>query len=408
MRAITKLPLAALLAAVFFLGLAAGGWKVGIASDVAERESDEYLRTYAATLDAVKENYVDELTGKDLIYASIKGMLKSLDPHSEFLTPDMYREMEEETKGEFDGIGIEMEIASGFPTVVETMEGTPASRAGLKAGDRIVNIDGAATAGMSLDRIVDLLRGRKGTAITLSVMRDGLTRPLELSMLRDVIQVKTVDSKMIDGEYGYVRIAEFQERTGEDLRTAVSALRKSSALKGILLDLRYNPGGLLDQAVDVADQFLSYGLITSIEGRKEDEKARFYARDADPYPGPLVVLVNEDTASAAEIVAGALQDRRRAIIVGTRTFGKGSVQSIFPLENGCAVRLTTSRYYTPNGRSIQAEGIHPDLVVEDDIERKKDGKPVPPDRTAKAEEDDDFQLAMGLQALKSWGALRGE
>jgi len=240
----------------------------------------------------------------------------------------------------------------------------------------------------------------------LGVTREGFAQPMKLPMVRDVIRTKTVTFRMLGEGYGYIRIAEFKERTGEDLKTAIDVLRASGALKGILLDLRGNPGGLLDQAANVAGRFLPpHLLITYTKGRAEEENIRFFSRSEDAYLGPLVVLVNGRSASASEVVAGALQDRRRAIIVGTRTFGKGSVQSTFPLNDGCALRLTTSRYYTPSGRSIQADGIHPDLVVDDDVERKERDGQGPQDRTANA---DDFQLAMGIRALKNWGVLKGE
>jgi len=431
-----KLPLAVLLAGVFILGLAVGGRRSEIVRSAEGQESYNYLRTYAAALDAVRKNYVDDIKDKDLIYASIKGIMESLDPHSSFLTADMYREMEADTKGEFSGIGIEIDMVDGSPAVVAAMEEAPAFKAGVRPGDRIVKIDGKATGNMRMADVVVLIRGPKGTQVALSITREGFANPMEFEILRDVIKVESVKIRMLDDDYGYIRITEFQERTGEDLTTALKALQKSGGLKGILLDLRDNPGGLLDQAVEVADRFLSLGLITYTEGRTEDERLRFYAHDKDAYLGPLVVLVNEGSASASEIVAGALQDTRRAVIVGTRTFGKGSVQSIFPLEDGSAVRLTTSRYYTPSGRSIQADGIHPDIVVDNDVERKKGEKPVrikekdldkrlegakerksrgrtqndrhpDLDREAKVEEDD-FQLIMGLQVLKSWGPVRGE
>jgi carboxyl-terminal processing protease len=431
-----KLHLAVLLAGVFILGLAAGAWRGTIVKSAEGRESYDYLRTYAEALDVVRKNYVDDVKDKDLIYASIKGVMESLDPHSSFLTADMFREMEAETKGEFSGIGIEIDMVDGFLTVVTTMEEAPAFKAGVRPWDRIVKIDGRATGNMRPDDVVNLIRGRKGTRVTLSITRGGFASPMEFEIVRDIIKVESVKFRMLDDDYGYIRISEFQERTGEDLETAVKALQKSGGLKGILLDLRDNPGGLLDQAVDVAGRFLSHGLITYTEGGTEDERLRFYAHGKNDYLGPLVVLVNEGSASASEIVAGALQDTRRSVIVGTRTFGKGSVQSIFPLEDGSAVRLTTSRYYTPSGRSIQADGIHPDIVVDNDMERKKGEKPVSirekdlerrlegakdwksrgktqddqrpeRDRDANAEEDD-FQLIMGLQVLKSWGPVRRE
>ena len=438
MRKTAMLPLAVLVAAVFILGLAAGGRGSDPVGNPGGQESYDYLRTYAEALDAVRKNYVDDVAEKDLICASIKGVMDSLDPHSYFLTADMYREMETETKGEFSGIGVEIDMVDGFPAVVTVMEEAPAFRAGVKAGDRIVKIDGKATGNMRLADVVELIRGRKGTPVALGIMRKGFAHPMKFEIRREVIKLKSVKFRRLDNDYGYIVITEFQERTGEDLEKAIRALQKSGGLKGILLDLRNNPGGLLDQAVEVADRFLSHGLITYTEGRTEDQRMRFHAHDKDDYLGPLVVLVNEGSASASEIVAGALQDTRRAIIVGTRTFGKGSVQSILPLDDGSAVHLTTSRYYTPGGRSIQADGIQPDIVVDQDVVKKKGGEPAllkekdlerhlegakelksgeekqdgtdphpSPDRAPKAEEDD-FQRAMGLQILKNWGTLRGE
>jgi carboxyl-terminal processing protease len=405
MRKIGSLPLACLLILVFLLGLAAGGWKAG-ANTAEGQETYDYRRTFVEALEALKEHYVDDVKEKDLIYASIESMVESLDPHSEFLTPDRYREAETEMKGEFGGIGLEVDVTGGFPTVVATMDGTPASRAGLRPGDRIVRIDGVPTGGMSLDDVVDRLRGRKGTRVMLGVTREGFAQPMELPMVRDIIRMKSVTFRMLEEGYGYIRIVEFTEQTGEDLKAAVDVLRKSRALKGILLDLRGNPGGLLEQAANVADRFLPpHLLITYTKGRVEEENIRFFSRSEDAYLGPLVVLVNGKSASASEVVAGTLQDRRRAIIVGARTFGKGSVQSTFPLNDGCALRLTTSRYYTPSGHSIQADGIHPDLVVEDDVERKG--------REGQGQENgtpnsDDFQLVMGIRVLGNWAVLKGE
>ena len=354
----------------------------------------------------------------------------------------MYKDMQTETKGQFGGIGIEITIKDGFPTVITAIEDTPAYKAGLKSDDHIIKIDSKPTKNMSIADVVKLIRGEKGKSVMLSIMREGFSVPKDYQVMREIITVKSVKYRMLDDNYGYIRLTQFQERTSKDLDAAIKDLQKTAkgGLKGILLDLRNNPGGLLDQAVDVSDEFMGEGLITYIEGRKPDQRVTFNAHKKDDYTGPLVVLVNEGSASASEIVAGALQDSKRAIIVGTKTFGNGSVQTVIPLGDGSALRLTTARYYTPSGRSIQAEGITPDIVVEDDLTRKKGDKfaavkekdlekhleqitkpdeKKPDDKKSELNtsvlnqdevksDDDDFQLAMARQVLKSWNALRGK
>ena len=448
MRSKLKFSLVALLVGIFFLGFVVGAQDKKPARGAENKEIYEYLKTFSDVIDLVKKNYVDVTQDKELVYAAIKGVLESLDPHSSFLTPDMYKEMQTETKGEFGGIGIEITIKDGFPTVITAIEDTPAFKAGLKSNDQILRIDSKPTKGMGLVDVVKLIRGQKGKPVALTIMREGFTAPKDYQVVRDVIVVKSVKYRMLDDENGYVRITQFQEKTGKDLDLAVKELRKSEkgkTLKGIVLDLRNDPGGLLDQAVDVSDKFMSDGLITYIEGRKADQKVKFFAKKKDDdFMGPLVVLVNEGSASGSEIVAGALQDSKRAVIVGTKTFGKGSVQTIIPLGDGSAVRLTTARYYTPKGRSIQAEGIAPDIVIENDMTRKRDrvimpikerdldkhlegdGQKKPSNQTApspavapaapaaqpgadkKNLEDEDFQLYMAVQILKSWDTLRGK
>jgi len=437
-----KISLGILLAAVFSLGFLAGAQGDKTVKSAQGQEAYEYLKTYSDVIDIIKKNYVDDIKDRDLIYASIKGMVESLDPHSSFLTPDMYKDMQTETKGQFGGIGIEITIKDGFPTVITAIEDTPAFKAGLKPDDHIIKIDGKPTKNMSIVDVVKLIRGDKGKGVTLSIMREGFTLPKEYQVMREIITVKSVKYKMLDDNYGYIHLTQFQERTSKDLDAAIHDLQKTAkgGLKGILLDLRNNPGGLLDQAVEVSDEFMGQGLITYIEGRKADQRVTFNAHKKDDYAGPLVVLVNEGSASASEIVAGALQDSKRAIIVGTKTFGKGSVQTVIPLSDGSALRLTTARYYTPSGRSIQAEGITPDIVVEEDLTRKKGDKmaavkekdldkhleaPVKPENKKPEEkkqeldtsvlnqdqvgsDEDDFQLAMAAQVLKSWHALRGK
>jgi len=394
------------------------------------KEIYEYLKTFSDVIDLVKKNYVEEVKDKDIIYAAIRGMLESLDPHSSFLTPEMYKDMQTETKGEFGGIGIEITIKDGFPTVITPIEDTPAFKAGLKTGDNIIKIDGKITKNMSLIDVVKLIRGQKGKPVVLTIMREGFTTPKDFTIIRDVIVAKSVKFRMLDNEFGYIRITQFQEKTTKDLDNALLELvkmNKDKPLKGLVLDLRNDPGGLLEQAVEVSDKFLKEGLIVYIEGRKKDDKMSFHAeKKKNDYDGPLVVLVNEGSASASEIVAGALQDHRRAIIIGQKTFGKGSVQTILPLGDGSALKLTTARYFTPKGRSIQAEGITPDILVDNNMVKVKEkGMPlkekdlerhIEVDKNKKKPEDDekkiidenDLQLSMAVQILKSWEALRGK
>lgn len=429
-----KLSLSIFFVFIFILGFLIGAGAQGKKGNIGSADSKElyeYLKTFSDVIDLVKKSYVDDVKDKEVVYAAIKGILESLDPHSSFLTPDMYKDMQTETKGEFGGIGIEITVKDGFPTVITPIEDTPAFKAGVKSGDHIIKIDGKPSKNMGLMDVVKLIRGPKGKSVVLTIMREGFTAPKDFALVRDVIVVKSVKYRMLEDNYGYIRITQFQEKTTKDLNNAIAELEKSNKdkpLKGILLDLRNNPGGLLEQAVDVSDKFLADGMIVYIEGRKKDDgKMRFYASKKNDYLGPLVVLVNEGSASASEIVAGALQDYKRAIIVGAKTFGKGSVQTIFPLGDGSAVRLTTAKYFTPKGRSIQAEGITPDIHVDNNITRGKEKiapiKEKDLDRhieveknTTKPEDtgsktivgEDDFQLSMGLQILKGWDALRGK
>ncbi len=432
-----KVALSVLFVSIFVLGFLIGahGKKTIVGGD--DKEIYQYLKTFSDVIELVKKNYVEDVKDKDVVYSAIKGILESLDAHSSFMPPEMYKEMQSETKGEFGGIGIEITIKDGFPTVIAPIEDTPAYKAGLKSGDHIIKIDGKPTKNMGLVDVVKMIRGAKGKPVTLTVFREGFTAPKDYRVVRDVIVVKSVKYKMIENDYGYIRIAQFQERTARDLDNALKELVKSNKgkpMKGVLLDLRNDPGGLLEQAVEVSDKFIEEGLIVYIEGRKKDDKAmKFYARKNDDYLGPLVVLVNEGSASASEIVAGALQDYKRAIVVGAKTFGKGSVQTVFPLGDGSAVRLTTAKYYTPKGRSIQAEGITPDIIVDNNIVRGKEkitpikekdlSKHIEPEKKTnntegdavvedkikeKDPENEDFQLYMGIQMLKGWEALRGK
>lgn len=326
----------------------------------------EDLRTFTEIFGRIKRDYVEPVSDKKLLEDAIRGMLSGLDPHSAYLVADEYQELKEGTTGQFGGLGIEVTMENGFIKVVSPIDDTPAQRAGIKAGDLIVKLDEKPVKGMSLNDAVKTMRGEPGSKIVLTVVREGEEAPLKLTITRDIIKVKSVKSRMLEKNYGYVRISSFQSGTGDNLEEALAALKKENGgnLKGLILDLRNNPGGVLEAAVKVSDAFLRSGLIVYTEGRIENSEMRFNAASDDFInDAPMVVLINAGSASASEIVAGALQDQKRAIIMGEKSFGKGSVQTILPTSNGAAVKLTTARYYTPSGRSIQAEGIEPDIAL---------------------------------------------
>ena len=335
-------------------------------TDNEQQETDTYrnLETFANILNLLQQHYVDEIKSNDVIIGAINGMLVSLDPHSSYMSSEDFKELQEETKGSFSGIGIEITIRDGVLTVVSPIEGTPAYRQGLQAGDQIIRINGQLTKNMTLMNAVKLLRGDRGDEVTISVHRKGLQGLQDIVLVRDVIPVHSVKFMEIEPGLLYIRITNFQSTTTRDFRKALQKAEKKHKVNGLILDLRNNPGGLLDQAVKVSDIFLDNGIIVSTKGRNPDEDMIFEAhRGTGRYVFPMIVLVNGGSASASEIVAGALQDQGRAIIVGTQTFGKGSVQTIVPLPDGAGLRLTTARYYTPSGDSIQATGITPDMVV---------------------------------------------
>jgi carboxyl-terminal processing protease len=362
-------------------------------------------------------------------------MLETLDPHSAFMTPDMYKEMQEESKGRFEGLGLEITSKEGVLTIVSPIEDTPAFKAGILANDQILKIGDELTKNLSLIESVKRLRGPKGSKVTITIMREGFTKPKEFTLARDVIPIRSVRYELLEKQYGYIRLSQFQEKTDSEFEKALKKVEEESKgeLRGLILDLRNNPGGLLDQAVKIADRFIESGLIVSMEGRKEDQKMKFLAHAQGTFSRyPLVVLVNGGSASGAEIVAGAIQDQRRGIIVGTQTFGKGSVQTIFPLKDGSGLRLTTARYFTPNGRSIQAKGIVPDIIVkplrpeeekealapkfpmEKDLERHlndmEKGQPKEKEKPKKEEVKEkkpvDHQLDRALELLKSWDIFK--
>ena len=390
----------ALLCAVTLL--APRGWTAPRSIQEALYEQVELL---AEAITVIQSEYVEEIEPKRLIYGALKGMVESLDRHSQFLDPGAYSEMQVETKGEFGGVGLEITIAKdGVLTVVAPMDDTPAAKAGLMPQDKIVKIDGESTHGISLHEAVNRLRGRAGSKITLTILREDQEQMFDVVMARAIIQIRSVkEAQSVADGIGYVRISEFQDNTPRDLQKALSDLEKKRMSDGLILDLRNNPGGLLDVAVDVAGQFLPVGsLIVSTKGRVESQNQEFRSRP--DHPGldfPIVVLVNNGSASASEIVAGALRDHGRAILMGTKTFGKGSVQTVIPLRDGSAVRLTTSIYYTPSGQAIHGKGLMPDVLVE----------PVPPPASAREREEEAEEeappVAKDPAVLRAVDLLRG-
>ena len=415
----------------------------------AEAKGSDYesIELFTDVMAIIKKSYVEEVDTKKLVYGAINGMLTSLDPHSSFMTPDSYKEMKIDTRGAFGGLGIEISIKDGTLTVISPIEDTPAFKAGIKSGDQILKIDEKFTKDLNINDAVKRMRGQKGTKVTLTIMREGFDRPKEFTLMRDVIQVKSVRFHLMDDGYGYVRIAQFQEKTDEDLAKALKTMKEENKgdLKGLVLDMRNDPGGLLDQAVRIADHFVPDGqMIVYTEGREKDSKMQFTARKGGKESGyPIIVVINGGSASASEIVAGALQDHKRAIIMGTQSFGKGSVQTIIPLSDDSGLRLTTARYYTPKGRSIQAKGITPDIIVEQielpketakkdsmhlrekDLEnhfvgedktgaadgkksdtKEKEGTPAPASLKPEDNLKNDYQVMRALDLLKGWGLIK--
>jgi carboxyl-terminal processing protease len=335
------------------------GWeRTGYAS-----ETYEELKTFSEVLNQIQRHYVDETKPKELIQGAIRGMLATLDPHSAYMTPEMYKEMQVETKGEFGGVGIQIGVKDNRLAVIAPIEGTPAHRAGIKAGDFIIKVNDETTKDLTLMDAVQKMRGPKGSKVSLTVQREGMTEPLVFTLVRDIIKIESVKAKIIENNLGYVRLTQFQESTGKDLAKAIKQF-KEAKVQGVIIDLRNNPGGLLTAAVDVSEQFLPSGKLIVYTKSREGKKDEWFAKGKDQLDNlPLIVLVNEGSASASEIVAGALQDWGRAVVVGNTSFGKGSVQTILALGDGSGLRLTTARYYTPKGRTIQSTGITPDIVV---------------------------------------------
>jgi carboxyl-terminal processing protease len=353
-------------ALIGIIALAIALFVPGAYRNLSANKEDTYqsLKLFSDVLDIVQRDYVDKVGSKKLIENAIQGMVSGLDPHSALLTPDAYKELQIDTQGEFTGIGIHVTMRDNLVTVISPIEGTPAYNAGIKAGDKIVKVDGKPTD--NLTEAVKLMRGPKGTEVTVTVVRKGEPKPIDFKLVRDVIPINSVKSTMLKPGYGYVWVTHFRENTADDLVAALDKMEKPKPLKGLILDLRDNPGGVLEQAIQISDLFIDHGIIMTSRGRQKRHTQVYRAtKSATPRHYPMVVLINGGSASASEIVAGALQDSKRALIVGTTSFGKGSVQEIENLRDGYALKLTIARYYTPSGRSIQAKGVVPDIIVPD-------------------------------------------
>ncbi len=418
------------LTAILFVGIfiGKGGDRTGHAS-----ESYEELQVFAEVLSQVKKHYVEETKTKDLVQGALRGMLAGLDPHSSFMTTDMFKEMQVETKGEFGGLGIQIGIKDNRLTVIAPIEDTPAFAAGIQAGDTIIQVGETSTKDLTLMEAVQHMRGPRGTSVKLSVIREGLDEPLVFNITRDIIKIQSVRSKLLEGNVGYVRLSQFQEASSEDLTKELEKLTAKN-IQGLILDLRNNPGGLLTAAVGVSEQFLEAGrLVVSIQGRNEKKVEYRAGANSKHYEYPMIVLINKGSASASEIVAAAMQDWGKAVVIGTTSFGKGSVQTILPLSDGSGLRLTTAKYYTPEGKSIHSIGVQPDIIIDpkaiqiakqEAIEGEKGGKksmttatklpqkaskesttpvdpnapqPVPPE---------DVQLLKAVEMLKSWKVFK--
>jgi len=382
------------------------------------------LRVFTQVFEQIRRGYVEEVKDTELLDNAIAGLLLELDPHSAYLNESDYDELKESATGEYGGLGMVVGSERGMIKIISPIDDTPAAKAGIKAGDLIVEVDGAPVRGMALQKAIDKLRGEKGTSIDLTVLRDDQEVPIEFTIIRDIIQVSSVRSRILEPGYGYVRISQFQTSSGDDFKKELLELKQQEIeLKGVIIDLRNNPGGLVPASVEISDAVLDGGTVVYTEGRLPSSNSTYQATSGDLLAGiPIVVLINGGSASASEIVAGALQDHRRAAIIGTQSFGKGSVQTVIPLGDGRAVKLTTARYYTPSGRSIQAEGIVPDIIVEpaeirryqlrdrvreEDLEGHLEQASETDDSPAEPEEDitDDNQLYEALNVLKGFQLL---
>ena len=405
-------------------GIFIGRWSVTSVS--AEGEGYEELKTFTEVMSMVKKYYVEEVKPTDLVYGAIKGMLNSLDPHSGFMLPEAYKEMQVDTKGEFGGLGIQIGMKDSVLTVIAPIEDTPAYKAGIKAGDKILKINNESTKDMGIQDAVSKMRGAPKTSVTISIFREGWKDVKDFTIVRDIIKIKSVKSKVLENNIGYIKLSQFQEQTADDLAAAIKQL-EAAKVNSLILDLRNDPGGLLNSAIDVSGKFLSKGKLVVYTKTRAGEKSEFYTSGDTVFTPPMIVLVNQGSASASEIVAGALKDWNRAVILGTQTFGKGSVQTVIPLSGGAGLRLTTAKYYTPKGTSIQNTGITPDIIVKLEAKNGVKGHPVIREKdlsghlkneqkdTVPAEEEtapmeveekDDIQLQRAMDILKTWDVFK--
>ena len=347
---------------------------VGVRAESTSKSPDyNELQFFYKVMKIVQKDYVKDVPDKELLQGALSGMLQSLDPYSSFLTEDMFKELQVETKGEFGGLGIEITMETGLLTVVSPIEDTPAFKAGLKPGDKIIKIDGEPAKGITVLKAVKLMRGPRGSKVTLTIMREGFNKLKDYTITRDIIHMHSVKKQLVDPGYAYLRIISFQENTDTELATAIQEIGDDASIRGVILDLRNNPGGLLDQAVNVTNMFIDKGLIVYTDGRAKDQRMEFRANTTGKhYKFKMATLINEGSASASEIVAGALQDHERSLILGSTSFGKASVQTIIPLDNGSGLRLTTAHYYTPKGRHIQKTGILPDVDMKEEMQKQEE------------------------------------
>ncbi len=373
------------ISAAFAAGVVVGPLVAAWAQEGGRAETYRLLNLFGDVFERVRAEYVEPVNDRDAIENAIQGMLSSLDPHSSYLNQRSFRDMQTQTRGEFGGLGIEVTQEGGYVKVISPIDETPAARAGVKPGDFITHLNGTSVQGLTLQEAVEQMRGQRGTQIRITIRRPGADRPIELTLTRDVIRPQVVRFRLEGSDLGYVRVTSFNEQTEAGLRRAIQQLKSQAGgnIKGLVLDLRNNPGGLLDQAVQVSDDFLNQGEIVSTRSRRAEDGQRWNARPGDITDGlPIVVLINAGSASASEIVAGALQDHRRAVVVGVKSFGKGSVQTVMPIPGNGAIRLTTARYYTPSGRSIQGTGIEPDIEV---LSAREEARAAAPQRDREAD-----------------------
>lgn len=401
------------------------GFLFPVSSHALTEKGFKSLHIFTKVLGYVEDSYVDEVDEQKLIAGAIRGMLMTLDPHSSYMSPAVFKELKVDTSGRFDGVGIEVAVRDGFLTVVAPIKGSPADKAGVEPGDRILKIDDESTENMDLTQAVTKMRGKRGSRVVLTIMRKNAKQPIEIALTRQAINVPSVKYEVLDKRYGYISISSFQSDTAKSLKKAIGELKDKDALHGIILDLRKNPGGLLDQAVEVSDVFLDKGVIVTTESRGQEIDRREANPEGEKVTCPVIVLVDHGSASASEIVAGALQDNKRAMILGLQSFGKGSVQTVVELDDGSGLKLTVARYFTPSGRSIQAQGITPDIVVPAEAPKVEEKKPsvsegmlpghlevsrervLPKEKPAEVLAKD-YQVGVALDYLKSWDVFQGE